>query len=187
LSSLFNFESFGQYVEGDGEKADTVQKQENKPEEPEKGPFSTDRLVPGGNFALNFGNPYYYDLSPFLGYMVNKKLMAGVGVTYIAFGENFNGVKYKETFYGGRVLGRYRLFDSFYANAEMDALNVSYFTGNMYETARIWTYNPLIGASYIMPFGKRGGIQATLYYNLNYKELYSPYSSPFIWRIGFFL
>jgi hypothetical protein len=174
-------------VEGDTVKVEVNKKESPPPTETPEDPFASARFVPGGNFALNFGSSYFVDLSPFLGYMVNKKLMAGLGATYIAFGQNNGPVKYRETYYGGRVLGRYSLFESFYANAELDVLNVAYEAPNSYERARIWTYNPLVGASYIMPFGKRGGVQATLYYNLNYRKEYSPYQTPWIWRLGFFL
>jgi hypothetical protein len=77
-----------------------------------------------------------------------------------------------------------------YANAEIDFLNAPYFSAtnnSTVETPRKWTANPLLGASYVVPFGRRGGVQATLLYNLNYQEDYSPYSSAWIWRIGFFL
>ena len=183
-----------QYVEGDktfpaSTRRDSITVKEP---EPEKSGFQSSKLVPGGNLALQFGDPYYYDISPSLGYMVTDKLMAGLGVIYVSMGGRYpnSNQKYNFTYYGGRPLIRYRVMNDIYANAEIDFLNAPYFSAmnnSTVETPRKWTTNPLLGASYVVPFGKRGGIQATLLYNLNYQEDYSPYSSAWIWRIGFFL
>jgi polyhydroxyalkanoate synthesis regulator phasin len=86
--------------------------------------------------------------------------------------------EFKDTLVSEEIKDMKGMMDSLYAYGGLEKDN---------KYLQEYKNNPLIGASYIMPFGKRGGIQATLYYNLNYKELYSPYSSPFIWRIGFFL
>jgi hypothetical protein len=150
--------------------------------------FDTDNLVPGGNLALSFGNPYYIDVSPMLGYQVTKDLMLGLGATYIATGGTYYTFTYRNTYYGGRVLGRQRIMDNLFANAELDFLNVPYFvntTSN--DQLRKWLLSPLVGGSYVIPFGQRGGVQITLLYNLNYQQQYSPYPSALMYRMGFFL
>jgi len=181
----------GQYVPEPEPKRDTTiyvnSQSKVQPEEEIRATSFNEKIVPGGNFALSFGNPYYVDVSPSLGYMVTEDLLLGIGGTYIATGgTNVYGNKYQFNFYGGRVLGRQKLFNNFFANAELDLLNVPYFL-NPNETLRKWLLSPLIGASYVMPFGKRGGIQATLLYNLNYQQAYSPFPSALVWRLGFFL
>ena len=192
---MFYFCSFSlcwaQYVPEPNQKKDTTvyvsstQKGSDKKER--KSGFDTEKLVPGGNFALSFGNPYYIDVSPSLGYMVTDGLLLGLGASYIAQGGSTNNFTYSFNYYGGRILARQKLFESFYANAEIDFLNVQYITGIGNETLRKWLFSPLVGASYVMPFGKRGGVQATLLYNLNYQQLYSPFPSALVWRLGFFL
>lgn len=144
--------------------------------------FDPDRLVPGGNFAINFGNPFFIDISPRLGYLVTDKLLLGLGGTYMSFSSTFG----KANFFGGQAFSRFQVMDNFFANAELDFLNVPDLYGNL-DGGRKWLVSPLIGGSYVVPFGKRGGIQATLLYNLNYQNAYSPYASPIIWRMGFFL
>jgi hypothetical protein len=182
---------WAQYVPEPNQKKDTTvyvsstQKGSDKKER--KSGFDTEKLVPGGNFALSFGNPYYIDVSPSLGYMVSDGLLLGLGATYIASGGNGIYGKYSFNYYGGRALGRQKLFENFFANAELDFLNVPYFSGTGSETIRKWLVSPMVGASYVMPFGKRGGVQATLLYNLNYQQLYSPFPSALVWRLGFFL
>ncbi len=186
--------SVAQYVEGDKTLPASIRRDSItvKEPEPETSGFQSSKLVPGGNLALQFGDPYYYDISPSLGYMVTDKLMAGLGVIYVSMGGRYSNSnqKYNFTYYGGRPLIRYRVMNDIYANAEIDFLNAPYFSSTNFtiaQTTRKWTTNPLLGASYVIPFGKRGGVQATLLYNLNYQEDYSPYSSAWIWRIGFFL
>jgi len=196
LGILFYFTSFlvckAQYVPEPNQIKDTTiyvastQKETIRSER--KSGFDKEKLVPGGNFALSFGNPYYVDISPSLGYMVTEGLLLGVGATYIASGgTSVYGYKYSFNFYGGRLLGRQKLFENFFANAELDFLNVPYFYNTNNETLRKWLVSPLIGGSYVMPFGKRGGIQATLLYNLNFQQAFSPFPSPLVWRLGFFL
>lgn len=180
-----------QYVPEDTVKRDTIRvpppaRTENRES---KGGFDTEKLVPGGNFSLSLGNPYYIDISPALGYRLTDDLVAGLGITYIAAGGTVNNFKYRVNYYGGRVFGRQRILESVFANAELDFLNVPYFlaSGNTQTELRKWLVSPLVGASYILPMGRRGGIMISLLYNLNYQQQYSPYNSALIYRMGFFL
>lgn len=158
-----------------------------KTEQAESSGFDKTRIVPGGNFALSFGNPYWIDLSPTVGYLVTEKTLLGIGATYMASGGNYFGYKYRFQYYGGRTFIRRQIMENIFANAELDFLNVPYFTGVGIESLRRWLVSPLVGASYVVPFGTRGGFQISLLYNLNYQQAYSPFLSPLIWRVGFFL
>lgn len=173
-----------QYVPADTAKTISPSIENPQNQEDESTGFDSKRLVPGGNFAFNFGNPSFVDVSPSIGYLFTDQLLGGIGATYTYL--KSNGFSF--SFYGGRVFGRHKLFDNVFANAEMDFLNVpDNLLGNGRDGERRWLVSPLIGAGYVIPFGSRGGLQATLLYNLNYQQLYSPYSSGLIWRIGFFL
>lgn len=184
---LLAHESFAQYVEEKNPRKDTTiyvnqsKAKETIPSSTKKG-FDVDKLVPGGNFALSFGNPTFIDISPRLGYLLTETVVLGLGATYMSY--RFNSFGYN--FYGGQLWGRVQVFENIYANAELDFLNVPDLYNNS-DGSRRWLTSPLIGASYVVPFGSRGGLQATVLYNLNYQQAYSPYASPIIWRIGFFL
>jgi hypothetical protein len=186
MLSLFSAKAWGQYVPENNSKSDTLKVQASSKSNQEEGEsssgFDWGRVRSGGNLALNFGNPFFIDISPSVGYMVNEKLMLGLGVTYMAMGSS--GADY--SFYGGRLFGRQQIFESFFANAELEFLNAPFLNSNSNSEQRKWLVNPLLGASYVLPFGERGGIQASLLYSLNYQEGYSPYGSPYIWRIGVF-
>jgi hypothetical protein len=169
----------GQYVRDSSMVRENSQA---KTEKPASGGIR-DRLVPGGNFGLQFGNTWFADISPNLGYQLNERLVSGAGISYVAYGTRIGNVRLRWERYGGMIFSRYRLFDSFYANAEIEMLNVE----NEFLLKRVWIVNPLVGASYVMPFGSRGGLQASLLYNLNYNPDLSPFPSPFVWRLGFFL
>lgn len=175
-----------QYVEEKEAKKDTtiyVKSKRGMDDSPSGGGgFDKKKLVPGGNFALSFGNPFFVDISPRLGYLVTEEIMLGLGATYI----NYKINSYSFNFYGGQAFGRVKVYENIYGNAEMDFLNVPVYY-NSGENNRRWLVSPLIGASYVVPFDSRGGIQASVLYNLNYQQAYSPYASPVIWRIGFFL
>jgi hypothetical protein len=171
---------YSQYVR-DSTRTDKT----NSAESTEEDISFASKLVPGGSLALNFGNPWYLDISPNLGIQINERLVGGLGIIYNAYGQTIYGIKYNSERYGASAFARYRMFETFFANAEIDIVNVP--DENSLEGNKIWTVNPLLGASYIVPFGKRGGLQASLLYNLNYSENLSPYPFPLIWRIGFFL
>lgn len=180
----------GQYVPEDTGRRDTTYVPSPKPaREPQTGGFDTDKLVPGGNLSLSFGDPYYVDISPALGYQVTDDLVLGLGGTYIAMGGSTgNGTRYRWNCYGGRFYGRQRVLESVFANAELDFLNVPYFAAaNSPDPLRKWLVSPLVGASYVVSIGKRGGIIISLLYNLNYQQRYSPYSGALVYRMGFFL
>jgi hypothetical protein len=174
------FSGMSQYV-----RDSTRTEKNNSTEAKEEDHSFASKLVPGGSLALDFGNPWYLDISPNLGVQINERLVGGLGIIYNAYGQTIYGIKYKYERYGASAFARYRMFDTFFANAEIDIVNVP--DEYSLEGNKVWTVNPMLGASYIVPFGIRGGLQASLLYNLNYAENLSPYPSPLIWRIGFFL
>lgn len=149
--------------------------------------FQKDKLVPGGNLALNFGTSYYIDISPFLGYRFTPDLLLGLGLTYVYSGGTYQGGKYSNSYYGGRIFGRYRVYDNFYAIGELEFLNVpDFYTNTKSHELRRWLVSPMIGGGYVIPIGDRGGAQISMLYNLNYQPLYSPYPNALTIRAGVF-
>jgi hypothetical protein len=143
------------------------------------------KLVPGGNFGFGLGNQWFIDLSPSLGYQLKPGMVAGAGIVYNAYGGSFFGKKYRFQRYGGMLFARHRIYEQFFASTELEMLNVPDEYSPVQQ--RVWIFSPLAGLSYVMPFQNRGGLQISLLYNLNHKPDLSPYPSPLVWRIGFFL
>lgn len=168
-----------QYVAG--EEKTEIPKQTSK--ENSKGFWG--RLVPGGNFGFLFGDQWYIDLSPSLGYQINDRFVAGAGAIYNAYGGKVNGVDFRYERYGGCLFARHQIYESLFANAEIELMNVP--DERKLPSSRTWIFNPLAGGSYIVPIGNRGGFQISLLYNLNYQPYLSPYPSPLVWRVGVFL
>ncbi|MES2731023.1 MAG: hypothetical protein V4714_04715 [Bacteroidota bacterium] len=150
---------------------------------PRKERFSLkDKLVLGGTMGLGF-NPTNINLSPVLGYKVTDDLVLGLGVTYMYTSIRYYGVKYDYSVYGGRLYGRQKVFENFYAQAEYEVLNVENYT-SLDPTSRKWIGAPLVGATYVQPLGARSSIVISVLFNLNYKEGLTPYTNP-IFRLGF--
>jgi hypothetical protein len=158
----------------------------------QKAPW-TEKVSLGGNFGLAFGNPTFINISPLIGYRFTDKLVAGGGPSYIYTRVKIYGRNFENSIAGGRLFGQHLIFENFAARAELEHLGIQYpvWNGTDYDKRREWVTNPMIGASYNMPIGRKASFNITALYNLNYQNnlnqqfLYG--RSPFIIRAGFML
>lgn len=187
LALLFSLtKAHAQYVAEDTNSSKYVSAKPvgtSKPSEP-KEPFYK-RLRYGGNFGLSFGNTTYIEASPLVVYAFNDRFQAGPGITYIYYRYSVPGYTFSTSQYGGRLFGRYTVYENFFLQAELESLNIE--VRNDKYDGRYWITNPLVGGGYFVPFGDRGGLYVTGLYNLNYNSNLSPYPSPLILRVGFTL
>ncbi|MBK6267244.1 hypothetical protein JKA74_19540 [Marivirga sp. S37H4] len=151
-----------------------------------------ERLYIGGNFGLQIGtNITQIEVSPAVGYMINQKASAGVGVIYQYFSANIqtqNRVyEIKTNIYGGKLFGRYNITDFLFAYTEYENINLDVVNLNTSEIERDWVPGLFVGAGYFQPIGRRSGVNLMLLYNLAYDPLKSPYNSAFNLRLGFTL
>jgi hypothetical protein len=151
-----------------------------------------DRFFFGGSIGLQFGDYTYIDVSPMVGFKVTEKLHAGLGFTYIYLDAevlvNNTGVKrYSTSDYGGRIFGRYYIWENFFGHTEFEVLNMGYPVYYnppvdkieiLRETITSW----FVGGGYNQEIGPNTAIQFMVLWNLT-EEPYSPYSNP-IFRIG---
>lgn len=173
--------------------------------------FDPRKLVYGGyaNASFDQYGDAILEASPLIGYRFTDRFQAGVGGTYIyskmiyqvvdpVNPVNVINVPVVTSIYGGRIYGQYDIFkdlltgnDRIFTHAEVEALNVSYFPdGNPYANSqRAWIGNYFIGGGYRQALGRRSFINLAVLYNLNYNvnRDRSPYSSPWVFRIGFVL
>lgn len=150
-----------------------------------------DRIFIGGNLGLQFGSTTYIDISPIIGYKITEKFHAGIGVTYSYIDTKaiiYNSiVKYNSSNYGGRVFGRYFVWQNAFAYSEFEFLNIGI---PVYNTAtndvKIFRENVpglYIGGGYAQPIGENAALIIMGLYNL-IEDQYSPDQNP-IFRIGF--
>ncbi|WP_375583823.1 hypothetical protein [Cyclobacterium xiamenense] len=155
---------------------------------PEDNPPLKERVYFGGNFSLQFGSVTFVDISPLAGVMVTDKYSAGLGATYQYINNRF--VQNADAhIYGGRIFNRYNVLPRFFLHAEYEALNVEVINPipntNEFVISRDWVPGLFGGAGYFTPFGERGGINFMLLYNFSYDNRRSPYSEPYVIRVGF--
>jgi hypothetical protein len=165
-------------------KKDENQAENSKKKESfkERYPFM-DRVYFGGNVGAFFGsNLTIVELSPLVGYRVTNEFSAGVGITYIYMKDYYG----PENIYGGRIFGRYQVFESAFAYAEYEVLDIPY--QPLYPTNKEYRKtitSPMVGAGYNQSMGERAQFVIMGLWNLN-QTLYSPYPNPII-RMGVLL
>jgi hypothetical protein len=150
-------------------------------------PFK-ERIVFGGGFGLSFGsNQDFFSVSPQIGYMLTKKLIAGTGITYRY--TNFKVVKpsIKLNDYGLNPFLRFLVYRNFYVQTEYEYLNYE-FPVTYSETTRKTFSSFLAGGGFIQPIGNKVALYFMALYNFSYKTPgpgeYTPYDSPLIIRAG---
>jgi len=145
-----------------------------------------DRIYFGGNLGFQFGTITNVEVSPIVGYRINERLSAGLGVTYIYYKIDFdNRPDFETNIYGGRLFGRYRITDQIFAQAEYESLNLEFFDINDGRVKREWVPGLFVGGGFFQPIGKNAGFSIMALYNLIFDEQRSPYNDPLVLRIGF--
>jgi hypothetical protein len=133
----------------------------------------------------------HVELSAFIAYRFPKTLTVGPGYRYVytrnrVYGKDLNS-------YGPNIFARAQLTKRIYLWTEWEYLKTEYVTqvaGNEIISQTDYVDSFYAGAGYIRKVGRkgRGGISFQLLYNFLYnREDNTPYYSPVIYRIGYFL
>lgn len=138
----------------------------------------------GGNFALQFGNITFIDVSPMVGYRFTDRFSAGPGITYRYL--KFRGFEGSST-YGGSLFARHIIGSQFFAQAQYETLNTEYIALINQEPTvlRAWVPGFFVGGGIFQPLGRRGAVTLAAMYNLAYDAQRSPYARPWIFNVGF--
>src|SRR5690606_9511546 len=103
-----------------------------------KGVPAKERIVFGGGMGLGFGSDQdYIMVSPSLGYMLTRKFMAGVNVTYQYNNYKFFSPSMKTHSYGGGPFARYMLFRSIFVHTEYEYLSYEFFETRDRKSTRL--------------------------------------------------
>ena len=142
------------------------------------------KFVFGGGGGLQFGNPTLIELSPKFGYRLTENLLIGSSITYMYYRKEYSFGTYELNHYGGSVFANYLFLEKFFPHVEYELLNIEYINYH-YENSRKWVQSVFVGGGYYQQLGANAFVQFMLLYNLTHDE-YSPYSSPFVPRIGIY-
>jgi len=135
--------------------------------------------------------PTSVDLSPLLGYRLNKKFTLGIGVTYRAV-LDLEHYQAKDQVYGYRGFFQADAPKGFFLHGEYERMNTAVESSNTStaptdEIYRHWKSGALagIGKEYSFVKGIKG--QVMVLYDFLHEEGVSPYKKPWVIRFGFVL
>jgi hypothetical protein len=152
-----------------------------------KGVPVKDRIVTGGGFGLSFSSYQdYLSLSPVLGYSLTKKVIVGTSITYRYTNYKYYHPSVKLHDYAIAPFIRYTVYKGFFLQGEYEHLNYEY-PVSAQETTRMTFNSVLGGGGLIQPIGDKATFYIMALYNFSYtagSSLYTPYTSPFILRVG---
>jgi hypothetical protein len=154
-------------------------------------PFK-ERIVTGGGLGLSFSSYQdFFSISPQIGYMVTRRLMAGTGFTYRYTNYKYFKPSMKFNDYGVSPFLRFTVYRNIFIQTEYEYLNYEDFRYPVTparETVRRNFSSFLAGGGFVQPVGQKISFYIMAMYNFSYKNAaageYSPYDSPLIVRAG---
>ncbi len=132
----------------------------------------------GGGLGLGGGTGYFsLALNPIIGYMVKPNFSVGTGVNY-SF-TTYTDIKPSRTLdqYGISPFIRYN-FDQIFLYSEYNYLSTNFLN----LTERKFVDRLLLGIGYFQPIGQRSAINIVGCYDVLYRQLESPFPSPYVIR-----
>jgi len=160
-----------------------------------KNTFKVDNLFVGMTFSLSLGQYVFIDVSPYVGYLLNKYVGLGIGGTYI-YTAYFNGRQYVgDNVYGGRLFTNLRPFPEtnglkgVYAHVEGEYLNHTEYNNGRLIRRFVPAVN--VGLGYNTSFSKGFSFTTELLINAlwfgqvnNFQA--TVYTSPWQYRVGLY-
>lgn len=143
-----------------------------------------ERITWGGNIQLNIDDPTIIDLSPWIGWKLNKKWIVGAGVNYRSGWTIRQGINQHrdQTTCGFRTFTEYDIFKGFYGHIEYERQHQ---LSSELEGQKVSNIYPAwlmgIGKSYNLKNTLSGNFQ--ILYQLKYSSS-SLYDSPWVVRFG---
>ena len=149
-----------------------------------KGTPASERFVFGmGIGGIGFSSTQdFVALQPSIGYMMTRRLLGGVNLTYRY--TKYKGGPVPATFhdYGVAPFLRFIVTRNLFLHTEYEHLNYDY-------TDQRRSFNSFIaGGGFVQPVGNKATFYMMALYNFSYQDpatnVYSPYASPLILRVG---
>ena len=140
-----------------------------------------ERLVWGGYFNVDIGNPTLLDLSPSLGYRLNRRWTAATGVTFrTKFGR---GRRDAPSVAGYRGFLQYEFIDSFVGHTEYESLYSFNGSETNEDIDNRPTHSAFLGLGKTLKISKTLKSQVLFLYDVNHRED-GPNRRPWVVRFG---
>ena len=138
----------------------------------------------GGGIGLWFGDVTSIEVQPVVGMTFTERLSGAVSVMYRYRDDKRYSPSLSTSDYGASVLGRFRVVDPVFLQAEYEYLEYE-FVRTDFSTGREAYDSVLVGAGFSQATGDRAAIYGVVLYNLSYSESDpGPYNDPWIVRVG---
>jgi hypothetical protein len=137
----------------------------------------------GGGVGLYLGDVDGVSLEPLVGYRATDELSLGLRLIYRWRHDSRYEPSLDASDYGAGVFARYDLFRGLFLHGEYEHLSYEYrdFDGSEQRDG----YDSILGGGgFSRPIGGGSSLYTTVLYNFNYDEADSPYSDPWVVRVG---
>ena len=143
------------------------------------------RLILGGKFDIASYAPFSLDLTPRLGYRIDKNFSLGMTAGYRkTWGDLQNISLLPESFHYAGFLN-YAILRSFYAYGEIGQAQTAPLTSKAQEeNPPRWTRTFLVGVGKEVRLGKKMSLQTLLLYNFWHDPTQAVYPNPWVVRFG---
>ena len=145
------------------------------------------RIIFDWNFQFFAGSPQKLDISPTLGYMMNRRWIVGAGGTFratIAEWDTKALAVRQENVYGYNMYSEYRMIRSFFVHGEYERLNTELFNLDDEPIGRAWIPGLYLGIGKNTSITKFLAGRVLVLYNFKHSPD-SPYQGKWQIRFGF--
>lgn len=149
------------------------------------------KIVLGGNLGAGYsGHTLYFSIAPQVGYRLTKNLEVGTRLGYsLNYYNNYYSAygRYFAHFFSGALYANYEIFAGIYAHVEDEAVLCLVNGSAITSSTTRWYNSVLVGGGYRQYASSNSFVFYSLLYDLSYDYVYddSPYTSPFVVRVGF--
>lgn len=142
------------------------------------------RLVLGGNFNITKTNPVTLDLSPVVGYRINKLFEAGISASYrVRFKASASTITRDDAVYGQGIWVNHLFYKNYFGYVEGERMSTVTIKDDI--TKRTWKEGLLVGVGRKFKVAKWMEMQALVLFNLLYDNQDELYAAPIVFRTGF--
>lgn len=152
---------------------------------PYKGEPFLKRIKVGGNFQANRQQPTSIDAALQLSYLINQNARIGTGFSYrFATQKRITNLDFDDQVLTTRAFFDYTIFKSIHLEALYESSSLEVIDQNDVSQGKQWVQSGMLGIGNRLSITKKVQMNVTTLYNFLH-DARSPYSSPWVFRVGF--